>query len=253
MDDLSRRAFTQQMLGSLFTFLLIKTVCRGNSLAEPVKQVADHWLRETEEVSRAVKEHQIDPTEWQRKIEEFYTRVDLPDFLRAIDFERLSKTAKFRDDHESNRPIDTSHLAGTSSELSFDPIFVALKKGCAVVPHAHRNLTSMHMVLAGQIHARSYERISDDGQHLVIQPAIDQTYRPGDLSTVSDKRHNVHWFKGLSETAFMFNIGVLPIDPKIEFSGREYIDPLGGEKLRDGMIRVRRIEAEEAFRLYGKT
>ena len=42
----------------------------------------------------------------------------------------------------------------------------------------------------------------------------------------------------------MFNIGVFSLNPSKDFSGRDYVDPLGGEKLKDGLIRARRIEAE---------
>ena len=51
----------------------------------------------------------------------------------------------------------------------------------------------------------------------------------------------------------MFNIGVFGINPSESFTGRDYIDPLGGEKLRDGLIRARRIEVKEAYKLYGKS
>ena len=36
-------------------------------------------------------------------------------------------------------------------------------------------------------------------------------------------------------------------------TGRDYVDPLGGEKLKDGLIRARRIEVKEAYKLYGKS
>lgn len=252
MKSLSRRAFSRQMIVSLFTLSLVKSACKADCLAHPVKSAAAEWLRETERVSRALKEHQIGPVASQQRIEGFYQRIELSDFLRSIDYEHLARTAKFRDDHESNRAIDTSGISGAPAELSFDAVFVALKKGVAVVPHAHRNMTSLHMVLAGEVHARSYDRVAEEGQNLIIRPVIDEAFTPGNLSTVSDQRHNVHWFKGLTGTAFMFNLGVFGIDPKTGFSGRDYIDPQGGEKLSNGLIRVRRIEAEEAFKLYGR-
>jgi hypothetical protein len=42
----------------------------------------------------------------------------------------------------------------------------------------------------------------------------------------------------------MFNIGVFGINASEGFSGRDYVDPLGGEKLQGGLIRARRIEVE---------
>jgi hypothetical protein len=51
----------------------------------------------------------------------------------------------------------------------------------------------------------------------------------------------------------MFNIGVFRINPSEAFTGRDYIDPLGGEKLNDGLIRARCIEVKEAYKLCGKS
>jgi hypothetical protein len=75
----------------------------------------------------------------------------------------------------------------------------------------------------------------------------------GAVTTVSDQKNNIHWFKALSEPVFMFNIGVFSLNHSKDFSGRDYVDPLGGEKLKDGLIRARRIEVKEAYKLYGKS
>jgi hypothetical protein len=75
----------------------------------------------------------------------------------------------------------------------------------------------------------------------------------GELSTVSDERNNIHWFKATSDHAFMFNVAVFGLDGTKNFSGRDYIDPLGAERLGDGTLRARRITDKEAFKLYGNT
>ena len=51
----------------------------------------------------------------------------------------------------------------------------------------------------------------------------------------------------------MFNIGVFGINPAASFTGRDYIDPVRGEKMKDGLIRARRLNVDEAYKLYGKT
>jgi hypothetical protein len=127
-----------------------------------------------------------------------------------------------------------------------------LKKGTAIVPHGHRNSATMHMVLSGEAHARHFERVSDDEHSMVIRPTHDLMLGVGVPTTISDQRDNVHWFKALTGPVFMFNIGVFGVNPKLSFSGRDYVDPSGGESLSDGTMRVRRIEMKEAYRLYGK-
>ena len=112
------------------------------------------------------------------------------------------------------------------------------------MPHGHQNMATMHMVLAGEAQALHYDRVASDGDYLIIKPVSDQLAKPGHASTVSDESTNIHWFKTVSDTVFMFNIGVFEIDPKKPFTGREYVDPLRGEKIGDGAIRASRLNQE---------
>lgn len=251
--NLSRRTFTRNMLGSLLTFSLVRSLDRVDVLANTVKPIIRKWLIEMEHLTQQLRKGQIKTIEWQRQIESLLSRVDLNDLLSAIDYDRLAKTAVFPEDHESAEDVHFSQNKGLHSELSFAPYFYAMKKGVSIVPHGHRNMTSMHMMLKGRAHGWQFERVSDEAQYLTIRPTIDKVLEVGAVTTVSDQRDNVHWFKALSEPVFMFNIGVFGINPSKGFTGRDYVDPVGGEKLRDGLIRARRVGKKEAYKLYGKS
>ena len=58
---------------------------------------------------------------------------------------------------------------------------------------------------------RQFERIADEEQYLTIIPANDMVQEVGAVTTVSDQKNNIHWFKALSEPVFMFNIGVFSL------------------------------------------
>jgi len=249
----SRRTFTLNMLGSLMTFSLVKSLDNVEVLGNTVSPIVRKWLIEMEDLTQQLRQRRVKSTEWQGQIESLLSRVDLNDLLSAIDFDRLAKTAVFPEDHESAEDVDFSHNEGLPAELSFAPYFYALKRGTAIVPHGHRNMASMHMMLKGRAHCWQFERVSDEAQYLTIKPDIDKVLEVGAVTTVSDQRDNIHWFKALSEPVFMFNIGVFRINPSEAFNGRDCIDPLGGEKLKDGLIRARRIELKEAYKIYGKS
>ena len=254
MEVLSRRNFTGQMLGSLMTFSLVETLSRGNALAKTVAPIAKHWLAEVEEISRAMTEQKSRQIEWQLKLAELFARVELKDLLHDIDFERLSKTIKFPDDHEGVVPTNPPRAAGLPQELSFSTFIYGMKKDRAIVPHCHRNMTSMHMPIGGQLHGWHYDRLRDEPQHLIIKPTLDRALTLGEVTTISDEKDNVHWFKATSDAAFTFNIGVYGIDPAVKAGGRQfYLDPMGGEKLGDGSLRVRHVSTKEAQRIYGKS
>lgn len=253
MEKLSRRDFIQNSLGSLLTFSLVSSLCNAQLLTGSVKPVAHKWIIEMEQVTKSLRDAKLRQGEWQHQIESLLARVDLKDLLKAIDYDRLAKIAVFPDDHESAENVDFSKIEGLPAELSFNPYFYAMKKGVAIVPHGHRNMTSMHMILKGESHGWQYDRVSDEPEHLIIKPTINKPLVPGGVSTVSDERDNIHWFKAMTEPVFMFNIGVFGVKPKESFTGRDYIDPTNGEKINGGLIRARRIEKEEAYKLYGKS
>jgi hypothetical protein len=84
-----------------------------------------------------------------------------------------------------------------------------------------------------------------------VRPTIDRSFEPGECSTISDHKDNVHWFTAESETAFLFNIHVVGYNPENPKSGgRVYVDPLG-EKLTGGLVKALKITFGEANRKYG--
>jgi hypothetical protein len=253
MENPTRRDFILNTLGSTLTFSLVNSLTQAQVLTGNIKPLAHSWVKEMELATSALRDSKIKASEWRQQISVLLDRVDLQDLLRAIDYDRLAKIAVFPEDHESAEELDFTKFKGLPAELSFIPFFYAMNKGVAIVPHGHRNMTSMHMVLKGKAHGWQYDRVEDQPKHLIIKPTIDSPLNPGAVSTISNDRDNIHWFKALDEPVFMFNIGVFALDAKKEFSGRDYIDPMNGEKLADGLIRARRIEKDEAYKLYGKS
>ena len=253
MNTLPRRTFNLSLLSSLSTFTLVKTLNQAQALAAPLRPLTNHWLAEVEELSRGMQQQRVKQIEWQQHIEALFARVELKDLLRAIDFTRLSKQIKFPDDHEgviSTQP----RAAGLPAELSFQTFIYGLSQGRAIVPHCHRNMTSMHLVIGGEIHGWHFDRVADEPDHVLIKPTLDRALALGEASTTSDDKDNVHWFKATSGTAFTFNIGVFEINSADKFSGRQfYLDAANGEKRGDGTLRVRHLKMPEAYRLYGKS
>ncbi len=253
MEKISRRDFAKSMLGTMFSMSLVTSLCEAQALKRSVKPIAHKWLFEMEHLSKDLRANKIKQTDWQDEIESLLNQVDLTDLLKAIDYNRLEKSTKLFDDHENAADVSFANIKRLPDELSFAPYFYGMKKGVSVVPHGHQNMTTMHMILKGEAHNRHYDRISDEPEFLIIKPTKDRVLKSGNVSTISNDRDNIHWFKALTEPVFMFNIGVYPLNPKAETTGRDYIDPNNGEKLKDGLIRVPRISGENAYKIYGKS
>ena len=248
--SINRRDFSRQTLGSLLAYSLLETVCSHDVLAKEVKPIAAEWLAELTDRSQQLKSGRFSPVQWQIETERLFSQVNLSEFLSYVDFEKLTKDMKYRDRGERSFRAKFPKVEGLPTDLVFGHQMFALKEGRSVVPHGHNNMATAFLVLTGEFHGRHYNRLEDKDDHLIIEPTIDSKFTVGDYSTVSDHKDNIHWFKATSETAYIFNIHVLNVDPTNKRSGRVYVDP-NGEKLSDGTIRARRIKHTEAYKLYG--
>ncbi|HIG26417.1 MAG TPA: hypothetical protein EYQ50_00930 [Verrucomicrobiales bacterium] len=248
---LTRRAFTLQSVRTLLSFSLIETLCRQELFAENVSPEMIKWLNDVNELGAILKQRDIEPTAWQPQIETLFRQVDMTEIFKFIDFDRIDRKAKPPKRGAQSIRFKYPQIAGVPEKLAFGQQIFALRKGRSVVPHGHNNMATAFLILKGEFQGKHYDRLEDEKEHLIIKPTIDRKFTPGDYSTVSDYKDNVHWFKALEEPAYIFNIHILDVAPKAKRrTGRVYVDP-NGEKIADGLIRARRINYERAHKLYG--
>lgn len=247
---MDRRDFGKQTLGSLLTFSLLETLVSSDAMADEVKPIAARWLEEVNRMSKDLKGQKLKQTEWQEQVEKLFKQVDLAEFLTYVDFAKLTKDMKFRDKGERSFRAEFPEVEGLPTKLVFGHQMFALKKDRSVVPHGHENMATAFLVLQGEFEGKHYDRLEDHKDHMIIKPTIDRKFVPGEYSSISDFKDNVHWFKATTETGYIFNIHVLGVDPNVKKSGRVYIDPLG-EKLSEGRIKAEKLKAKDAFAKYG--
>jgi len=251
MESLSRRTFTSRSLGSLMTWSLLDTCCQCDLFADEVKPEILRWLKTVNELGRQAQQQTLQQVQWQSQIEKLFSRVDRDDLMKSIDFDRLVKNVKLPDNGARSLRFRLPHVEGLPTRYVFGKQIFALKKGRSVVPHGHNNMATAFLVLKGKFRGRHYDRIEDLPKSILIKPTIDRTFLPGDHSTISDYKDNVHWFEALSEPAYLFNIHVFGVSPYANRgTGRVYLDP-HGEKLKDGLIRAPRVSYKQAHALYG--
>jgi hypothetical protein len=247
----TRRSFNAKLLGSLVSYGLVETLFHQDLLAQEVKPVIHKWLVELCDLARDVKDRKIKDVEWQAKIEELYKRVDLPELVKLLDLDRVEKTARLPDKGAGNLAVDLSKVEGLPQRLVFGKQIFAMKQGRSVVPHGHDNMCTAFIILRGNFIGKHYDRVEDNADHYLIKPTLDRVFKPGESSTVSDHKDNVHWFKADSETAFIFNIHIMGYNPESKkFPTRVYVDP-EGEKTTGGLIVAKKISSSECHRKYG--
>jgi hypothetical protein len=251
MESLSRREFTHQALGSILTLSLFETLLRCDAFADDSKPATIKWLNDVNQLGWDLKDKKFSQTDWQKKIEELYAKADVEDFLKLIDFDKLTRNLEYLDKGAKSLSVNFPKVEGVPEKLAWGRQIFAMKKGRSIVPHGHNNMATAFLILKGSFHGRHFDRLHDEEKHMIIKPTIDRTFKVGECSTISDFKDNIHWFQALEEPAFVFNIHVTGINPSnAEPTGRVYLDPQG-EKLTDGTIRARRVDYEEVNRLYG--
>jgi len=246
----TRREFSTNLLGSLMAYGLIETLFHRDLLAQEIKPVVHKWLADLAALSQDLKDRKLKDVDFQAKVEELYQKCDLPEFLKLVDFDKVEKTAKLPDKGAANLGIDLSKVEGLP-QLVFGKQIFACKGGRSIVPHGHDNMATGFIILKGSWVGKHYDRIEDHADHYLMKPTIDRTFKPGECSTISDHKDNVHWFKAESETAFLFNIHVIGYNPENKKSGgRVYVDP-EGEKTAAGLIVAKKISSAECHRKFG--
>jgi hypothetical protein len=247
----SRRSFYRKLLGSLMTFGLLETLVGRDLFADSVKPVIGKWVVEMHDLARDLKDHKLKDVDFQAKLEDLYRRVDLAELIKLVDLDKLAQTVKYPALGAANLGVSLSQVEGLPEKLVLGKQIFAMKKGRSVVPHGHNNMATGFIVLRGDFVGKHYERVEDRDEYYLIKPTIDRVFKPGECSTISDHKDNVHWFKADSDTGFIFNVHVMgynPDNPKP--AARVYVDP-DGEKVAGGLIKAKVISSAECHKKYG--
>jgi hypothetical protein len=247
----SRRSFNRKLLGSLMTFGLTETLVSHDLFADSVKPVIGKWVVEMHDLARDLKDQKLKDVDFQAKLEDLYRRVDLAELLKLVDLDRVARTVKYPERGAANLGVDLSQVEGLPKKVVMGKQIFAMRKGRSVVPHGHNNMATGFIVLRGDFVGKHYERVEDLDDHYLIKPTIDRVFKPGEYSTISDHKDNVHWFKADSDTGFIFNVHVMgynPDNPKP--AARVYVDP-NGEKVAGGLIKAKVISSAECHKKYG--
>lgn len=251
MQPLDRRAFQSKLIGSALAFGLLESLWTRGLFANEVKPDVDKWFRDLNALGRDLKGQKLKDIEFQAKMEELYKSVDLPALLRFVDLDKIVEKVKIPDSGAFSAAFSLNQVEGLGSGITFGKQIFCLKKGRAVVPHGHENMCTGFIVLRGSFRGRHFDRVETKPEFYLIKPTIDRDFQAGDLSTVSDHKDNIHWFRCTSETGFIFNAHFNGYDPTIKnATGRLYLDP-AGEKVEGGLIKAMKMTSADCHKKYG--
>src|SRR5207253_1808609 len=179
---------------------LLETLYTQNLFADAVKPVVDKWVLDLQTLGQDLKDQKLKDIDFQAKLEELYKKVDLPELLKYLELDRVTKNLKYPEKGAASLGVDLSKVEGLPGKLVFGRQIFAMKKGRSVVPHGHDNMATAFLILKGDMRGRLYDRLEDEESHILIKPTIDRSFAAGETSSISYYKDNVHWFQALSES-----------------------------------------------------
>jgi hypothetical protein len=229
MEKLSRREFGKNLLSSLLSYSVIKTAFERDLFAQTVKPITDEWLKGIHELCGDLRAKKISQTDWQKNIERLHARISMAELLRFLDFEKLEKqieTTEAGVNVEVFQFPQIDWLPGADGRGWGMSIF-AIDQNSAVTPHGHYNMVSAHLVLKGSLRVRHFDRIEEEAAHWIIKPTIDHLSKPGDETSISEEKDNVHWLKNVGkERAFTLDVVAAGLNPNLDYSFKQtFLDP----------------------------
>lgn len=236
------------MLCTLTGVALLDTLFKNALFASPVKPIADQWLKDLHTMCSDLKTSTISPLEWQHKIDEFHNRLPLEDLLKTIDFERSVSAFEYPDLGVVTTDPKLPLVEWISDRYAFIGRIFGMQKDRAIIPHGHKNMTSCHRVLGGEVLLRQYDRITDDADYMVIKQTIEEKGSPGSFSSISDQKNNVHWLVAQTPKAFTFDVIVYGLNDKP--TEIDNIDIYEAQKEGE-LLRVKKIGVQQAREKYG--
>lgn len=250
MQAQNRREFGKQVLGAALNYFLLESIFNSQAFAKPVVPIANHWAKQLSEFCNDLKLDKISPVLWQSQVEKLLNHIELTELLKFIDFDNLTRNFDYPDFGVNTKMVQFPKLDGLPEKTVFVKKIFGMKKGRAIIPHGHTNMSSAHLVLKGEFTLKHYDKVAEEDKYLLIKPTIDKTAGVGSSSSISDEKNNIHWFIANTVTAFTFDVIML------DLGGKAYdihnLDMAAGEKTGKGLIRAPKMNVETALKKYGK-
>jgi hypothetical protein len=256
---LSRRDLLSTV-GSLAVWTLCELAVSRRATASTVSPILTAWLREVDELARSLGGDALTQAAWRSQMESLYGRVPFSELLKVVDLDALARDAPLPTTGESQ--LSLPRLEGLPARPAYYGFVGGFRAGRSIPPHAHNHLVSSFLVLQGELRGRHFDRLRDEEDSMAIAATSDRVFRPGDFSTVTQGRNNVHWFTARTDHSFILDIGVADLAPAGTMhplegqqrgkTGRIYVDVdrcVAG--VPGAVAKARRLTETEAYRRYG--
>jgi|GEM_PF-394591 len=247
-----RRMLVSSMLGAFSVYALVHEV-RAAAPTLDSRLPARQWVNRQQELAQGLRSGAVSEKSWRDEVNRLANEVDIGSLVAEIMRARvkpggrrfmgdpIKRKVRFRD--ENGKPMK---LAYTAATFTFDPSNV-------ITPHGHKHMASAHMVIDGKVRVRTFDRVGEKDGALIIRPTGDHVTGPGGAAPMTTAIDNIHWFTPETQSATTFDVIISNLDPGQDAFLIQPVDPLGGEKQKDGTIIAPLMSFEASMNQYPST
>jgi hypothetical protein len=229
MPTLNRREFFPAFAAGAALW----TAMASKSLAD-IPLSLDRWASDIADLNRDLSQGKIALTTWQDRMIALDAGIDIAALRKYLDFERLSSALEITSNlAETSDPKFPATINVAGIERPWFIRFFGMRKGGAIIPHVHNNMVSSHLVVQGSFRARTFDRVQDLADAVVLRPVRNGTLPEGGIITMSDDRENAHWLIAQEDRSFTFDVGMVSLS-KTRIYGLKankysmiFVDPTG--------------------------
>lgn len=202
----------RSLLDTALAALLIGAIARPAAWADGRPAALDAWTRDLVALKDELLGGRISVLNWQVDVERLNRSVPVADLVRYIDLPALARDFTYQSNlADIANPALPPELLGPDGMRRWFVRIFGMRRSGAIIPHAHNNMVSAHLVVSGGFHARTFDRLGDLPRAVRLKPSQDRTIAVGDVISMSDRRDNAHWLVAEADQSMTFDVGIVDV------------------------------------------
>jgi len=242
----------REFLKTVGTLSLVTIAAQQKAFGLAYRGEGAQWAKDMRALSDKLIDRRISAENWQTGVDKIYSQADFAALLRSIDFAAVREGMTIKDDAGNWLSVFIAGLSQSGDVKQIYTKIVGLKGGRTVPPHGHENEVSVFLTLNGEFRLRQWDRRAVNKDSLDIVPVFDGRSLPGQWSSQSEEKTNIHWLTTESEEAFFLSVRVAKIDGTQGGRTRIPVDPDGAEYLGRGVYRAAIMDNDAWWQKYGR-
>lgn len=238
------------LLGLLSSFALVALAREARAAAMPVGARARRWIEGQQDIAEGLAQGRLTGRQWALEVERLAAEIDVAELMAAVDRADIRPAGEPFQNDPQKRFVRFLDAQGRPRQLAYGAALFDFEPRNVVTPHGHRNMVSAHLVVAGRLRVRNFDRLGDLPGAMRLRPTRDYVAGPGRVSTMSDERDNIHWFVPQGGPARTFDVLVSGLDPGVPDHQIEAVDPVRARRAGDGSLIAPIIDFASSSRLY---